>query len=64
MAMTNTCLLWERAPLYPMNVRQGESQNSSGCVEVAENLLPVLGVERWPLSYSACSLVTMLSELS
>jgi len=37
--------LRERAPLYPSNVRQGGSQNSSGCLKVAENLLPVLEVE-------------------
>jgi len=56
--------LRERGPLYPLSVRQGVSQNSSWCFKIAEYLLPMLGVERRSLSHSACSLVTVLTELS
>ena len=56
--------LRERAPLYPLNIRQGGSQNSSGRFKIAENLLPVLGVEQQSLSHSVCSRVTVLTELS
>jgi hypothetical protein len=58
---------WEWAPRYPLNRRLDGTQSWSwlgGLFEEEKNLLPLPGIDPLILRYSACSLITIPTELS